>query len=58
MYFVKRKQESYISTNPILDLISLQENVIFLTQKVMAHDTREVNFVVSSITMCNTWCSL
>jgi hypothetical protein len=30
---------------------SLQENVVCLTQKAMAHDTCEVNFVVSSITM-------
>jgi hypothetical protein len=34
------------------------ENVIFLTQKVVAHDPGEVNFVVSSLIMYNMWCLL
>jgi hypothetical protein len=37
---------------------SLQENMVFLTQKAMAHDICEINFVVSSITMYNMWCLL
>lgn len=33
--------------------LTLQENVVFVAQKAAAHDTCEVNFMVSSIPMYN-----
>jgi hypothetical protein len=38
--------------------ISIQEIVGVLTQKAIACDNCEVNFVVSSNTMYNMWCLL
>jgi hypothetical protein len=39
---------------------TLQENVVFLKQKAMSHDTCEVNFVIHPLqyTMCDVYCDM
>jgi len=61
-YLKSQEQLPFLRERSISNILlfdSVQENMVFLTQNVVTHDTYvRYTFVVSSIMMYNMWCLL